>query len=67
MLVLSRKAGETLVINGKIRVTVLKLRGKAVRLGIDAPKDIRVKREGMLRKEKPATAQTSSAVSASKP
>ena len=45
MLVLSREAGEAIVIGeGLIRVTVVSVRGGKVRVGIDAPDDIRVDR-----------------------
>jgi len=37
MLVISRKIGESLVIDGDITVTVVKVAGGGVRLGIDAP------------------------------
>lgn len=37
MLVLTRREGETLVIDGDIRVTVVALQGGKVRLGIEAP------------------------------
>lgn len=56
MLVLSRKAGETLVIGDEIRVTVVKFRGKIVSLGIDAPKEIPVKREELLTKQETVAA-----------
>jgi carbon storage regulator len=45
MLVLSRKAGEQLVIDGCITVTVLETRGNKVRLGIDAPPEVSVHRQ----------------------
>jgi carbon storage regulator len=45
MLVLSRRAGERLVINGRIVVTVVKVRGKQVSLGIEAPKEMPVRRQ----------------------
>ncbi|MBC8868524.1 MAG: carbon storage regulator [Planctomycetes bacterium] len=48
MLVLSRKRGEEIVIDGQIKVTVLKVQGGRVRIGIDAPESVRV-----LRKELP--------------
>ena len=42
MLVLSRKVDESIVIDGKIRIKVIKTKGGGVRLGIDAPKDVPV-------------------------
>lgn len=45
MLVLSRGQQETIVIGGNIRVTVVALKGNQVRLGITAPKHVRVDRE----------------------
>ena len=44
MLVLSRKAGQELVIGDNIRITINKLSGNRVTLGIDAPDDIRIVR-----------------------
>jgi carbon storage regulator len=44
MLVLSRKAGQTIVIGNRITVTVLEMDGKRVRVGIDAPDQVRVLR-----------------------
>lgn len=40
MLVLSRKLGETIVIDGEIRVTVVKIDRNQIRIGIEAPKEI---------------------------
>jgi len=45
MLILSRKVGERIVIAGNIVVTVLEVQGKRVRLGIDAPAGISIRRE----------------------
>lgn len=45
MLVLARRAGETIVINGEIRVTVLSVEGERARLGIEAPRSIPIVRE----------------------
>ena len=45
MLVLTRKAGEQFVIGGNICVTVVAVRGKRVRIGIDAPGEIHIARE----------------------
>ena len=45
MLVLSRRVGERLVIDAKITVTVIEVRGGQIRLGIEAPPEIAVRRE----------------------
>jgi carbon storage regulator len=44
MLVLTRKAGESIVIGSQIRITVLEIQGRQIRLGIDAPNEIPVHR-----------------------
>ena len=44
MLVLSRKLGESIVIDGAIKVQVIEVKGNVVRLGIDAPKEIPIHR-----------------------
>jgi carbon storage regulator len=44
MLVLSRKSNESIVIDGDIKVTILKVSGNRVRLGIEAPPDVAIKR-----------------------
>ena len=45
MLVLSRKKNESIVIDDKITVTVVEIRGDKVRLGIVAPKEVPVHRQ----------------------
>ena len=45
MLVLSRKVGEKVIIDGCITVTVVAVDGTRVRLGITAPPDVRIDRE----------------------
>jgi carbon storage regulator len=45
MLVLSRKVGESIVISESIRVTVLQAKNGRIRLGIDAPPEVKVLRE----------------------
>ncbi len=42
MLVLTRKQNEKIRIGDSITITVLRMKGKAVRLGIEAPHDINV-------------------------
>ena len=45
MLVLTRRPGEQIVIDGNIRLTVISLKGDRVRLGIDAPATVVVDRQ----------------------
>ena len=44
MLVLSRKKNESIIIDDKITIVVVEIRGDKVRLGIDAPKEVPVHR-----------------------
>jgi len=45
MLILTRRAGESLHIGDNIEVTVMAVNGSQVRLGIKAPRDVTVDRE----------------------
>jgi carbon storage regulator len=45
MLVLTRREGETIVINGDIQVSIVALQGGKVRLGIAAPEWVTVDRK----------------------
>jgi carbon storage regulator len=45
MLILTRRAGETVMIGNDVTITVLGVKGNQVRIGINAPKDIAVHRE----------------------
>ena len=45
MLVLSRKSGESIIIDGHTRIKLLAIHGKLVRLGIDAPECVSVIRD----------------------
>jgi len=40
MLVLTRKEGQSVVIDGQIKVVVLSISGSQIRLGIEAPRDV---------------------------
>ena len=51
MLVLSRKEGEKLVIGDNIVVTVNRINGNRVALGIEAPRDVRIVRAELDRHE----------------
>jgi len=44
MLVLSRKKNESIVIDDRIVITVIEIRGDKVRLGIEAPRDVAIHR-----------------------
>jgi carbon storage regulator len=44
MLVLSRKKNESIIINDRIKITVVEIRGDKVRLGIEAPRDVPIHR-----------------------
>ena len=48
MLVLSRRVGESLVIGDDIVITILEQRGDIVRVGVDAPRHIQVRRQELL-------------------
>ena len=45
MLILTRKVGESVLIGDDISITVLSVRGKQVKLGVQAPKEVSVHRE----------------------
>jgi carbon storage regulator len=50
MLVLQRKIGESIAIGRNfVRIQVVEIRGKSVRLGIDAPRELPVNREEIQR------------------
>ncbi|WP_104178639.1 carbon storage regulator CsrA [Cryobacterium sp. Y50] len=49
MLVLTRKPGEKILIGDDIVVTVLDARGDSVRIGIDAPRGVKIQRDEVLR------------------
>ncbi len=54
MLVLSRKLDESIHIGGDIKITILRVKGNTIRLGIEAPRDVRVVRSEL----KPLDAST---------
>lgn len=55
MLVLTRKIDEQIVIGDNIKITVIKVRNNQVRIGISAPRDVRVLRGELEPKEAEAT------------
>jgi carbon storage regulator len=44
MLILKRKAGQGIDVGGQVRIVLKEIRGGHVKIGIEAPTDIRVKR-----------------------
>jgi carbon storage regulator len=57
MLVLTRRIGETVVIDGDIRVTVVAVQGGRIRLGIAAPSGVIVDREEVHERRTEETAE----------
>ena len=45
MLVLSRRTNDSIVIDGKITVSILRVEGEVVKVGVSAPKEIHVLRK----------------------
>lgn len=50
MPILTRRIGESIIINGNIDVKVLSVKGNQIRLGIDAPENVVVHREEIYEK-----------------
>jgi carbon storage regulator len=44
MLVLSRKQNQQIIVNGNIIITILRVRGNTVRIGIEAPGEVGIRR-----------------------
>jgi len=61
MLVLSRKLNETILIGDNIKVTLLGVDGDKIKIGIDAPRDIKVFREELIEATKNTNKQALSA------
>lgn len=45
MLALTRKKGESIIINNNIEISILEMRGDQVKIGISAPKEVPVYRK----------------------
>ncbi|WP_394181465.1 carbon storage regulator CsrA [Marinomonas posidonica] len=50
MLILTRRINQTINIDSNIQVTILGIKGKHVRVGVSAPKDITVHREEIFKR-----------------
>ncbi len=53
MLVLGRKQNESIIIGQSIRITIVGRCGSSIRVGVEAPKDVRVMREELSPKAAP--------------
>ncbi|SNY05198.1 carbon storage regulator CsrA [Paractinoplanes atraurantiacus] len=60
MLVLTRRAGESVMIGDDVIITVLEARGDVIRLGIQAPRDVQVHREEVYRELRAANQEAAS-------
>ena len=62
MLILTRKVGESITIgDGSVTVSVMEIKGRQVRLGINAPADTPIHRQEVFNKIKEANEQALSA------
>lgn len=59
MLILTRRIGETIIINDNIKVTVMSTNGFAVSLGIEAPRDVIVDRKEVWESKQAAVSESS--------
>jgi carbon storage regulator len=50
MLILTRRIGESVMIGDDVTITVLRVKGNQVRLGVNAPKNVSVQREEILQR-----------------
>jgi carbon storage regulator len=60
MLVLTRRAGESVIIGDDVIVTVLEARGDVIRIGIQAPRDVQVHREEVYKELQQANREAAS-------
>jgi carbon storage regulator len=58
MLVLSRKPGERIMIGTDIAITIVRIGPNAVRLGIEAPREMNIVREELCRPERSEAGQS---------
>lgn len=52
MLILTRRLGESIIIEDNIKITVVDINKQQIKLGIDAPKHITINREEVAKKAK---------------
>lgn len=59
MLILTRRIGESLVIDEDIVVRVIEIKGTQVRLGIEAPENVQILREELVKRDVAGTDRNS--------
>ncbi len=62
MLILSRRTDESIVIGDEVTITILSVKGKQVRIGINAPPDVSVHREEIYQRIQDGEPEAESAV-----
>ena len=58
MLILTRRVGEALMVGDDTKIVVLGVKGSQIRLGINAPKNVKVHREEIYEKINVDTSET---------
>ena len=58
MLILTRRVGEALMVGDDTKIVVLGVKGSQIRLGINAPKDVKVHREEIYEKTNEESSET---------
>ena len=58
MLILTRRVGEALMVGNNTKIVVLGVKGSQIRLGINAPKDVKVHREEIYEKINEESSET---------
>lgn len=61
MLILTRRVGENVIVGDDIVISVIEVRGDAVRIGIQAPRSVSVHREEVYRELQRANEQAAAA------
>ena len=64
MLILTRRVGESVMIGDDVSITVLRVKGNQVRLGVSAPRTVSVQREEISERVRPEVARAVSEVPA---
>jgi len=60
MLILTRKLGESIIVNENVQISVIEINKNNIKIGINAPKELTIYREEVFLKIKEENAQSSS-------